>query len=164
MSKEDFLKGMKYLSSAYNKELDATTVSVWFDAFKEIDLEIFKKIAKKIVLTEEFMPSVAKFNKYLNEEGNPALKLNASEEWEKVIYAIRRNGLRNTYFEPITQRCINTIGVERLEQMESDKVQWFEKRFIEIFNNKKIVFEDKIIDVSISRLLQNNTKRIGERK
>ena len=44
MSKEQFLKAMIYLGTAYNKEYDKAFIQIWYEYFKNISLSGTKKI------------------------------------------------------------------------------------------------------------------------
>lgn len=59
MRKEEFIKGLKFLGLAYNKEFDEQQAMVWYDFFKETDYEDFRNAVKRIIPIKQFMPSIA---------------------------------------------------------------------------------------------------------
>jgi hypothetical protein len=66
---------LAYFSAAYPKyELFEETVAVWADQFDQTDFAVAKAAAKKLVATDQFFPSVARFREVLGVElrGLPA--------------------------------------------------------------------------------------------
>lgn len=59
MSKEEFLKVITRLSMAYNKNFDGSTVTLWYDYFKDCDYEMLKATVKRIILSNKYIPSIA---------------------------------------------------------------------------------------------------------
>lgn len=57
---------LAYLSAAYPKyELFEETVAVWADQLERTDFGVAKAAAKKLVATDQFFPSVARFREVL---------------------------------------------------------------------------------------------------
>lgn len=59
MSKEQFLKAMIYLGTAYNKEYDKAFIQIWYEYFKNIDYTLFMKAVKRFVAKSKYPPSIA---------------------------------------------------------------------------------------------------------
>ena len=59
MSKEQFLKAMIYLGTAYNKEYDRAFIQIWYEYFKNIDYTLFMKAVKRFVAKSKYPPSIA---------------------------------------------------------------------------------------------------------
>jgi hypothetical protein len=140
MTKEQMLKGLKYLGVAYNKEFTQEQASVWFDMFKNDDYKIFNQAVKRLISTNQFMPSIAEIKKEMANISTPMLQLDAEAEWETVLNAIRKYGYYQqekafNELKEITRSIVKTIGWYRL--CSSESIQWLKKEFIEIFNHKQ---------------------------
>lgn len=140
MTKEQLLKGLKYLGVAYNKEFTQEQASVWFDMFKDDDYKTFSQAVKRLISTNQFMPSIAEIKKEIALLKTPTLQLNAEDEWEAVLSAIRKYGFYKPQealetLTPLTKHIVKIIGWGRL--CSSESVQWERKEFIELFKNKK---------------------------
>lgn len=59
MKIEEFVKAMSILGTAYNKEFTQIQIITWYEYFKLISLECFKKAIKQIIPKNKFMPSIA---------------------------------------------------------------------------------------------------------
>lgn len=140
MTKEQLLKGLKYLGVAYNKEFTQEQASVWFDMFKDDDYKTFSQAVKRLISTNQFMPSIAEIKKEIALLKTPSLQLNAEDEWEAVLSAIRKYGFYKPQealetLTPLTKHIVKIIGWGRL--CSSESIQWERKEFIELFKNKK---------------------------
>ena len=140
MTKEQFLKGITFLTIAYNKEFTEEQVSVWYEFFKDEDYEAFRKAVKRIIPLKQFMPSIAELKQEIATISNPVLQLKADEEWDSVIKAIRKYGSYRQdeamkSLNPYTRNIVRQIGYMRICQSES--IQWERKEFMELFNMNK---------------------------
>lgn len=140
MNKEQFIKGFKYLGIAYNKEFTEEQAIVWYDFFKDTDYDLFRQAIKRIIPQKQFMPSIAEIKHEIALIRNPALQLDANEEWGKVIDAVRRFGnyrvdeaMKN--LNPYTASIVRQIGFVKICLSENNN--WERKQFLEIFNSKK---------------------------
>lgn len=138
MKKEEFIKGLKYLGIAYNKEFNEEQAAVWYDFFKETDYESFRQAVKRIIPRSKYMPSIAEIKQEVAKITNPVLQLNVDEEWAKVINTIRVHGTYITKeefdkFEPTTAKIIKTIGWRRM--CMSENIEFERKTFYEMFNS-----------------------------
>ena len=137
MTQEQFIKGLKYLGIAYNKEFTQDQATVWYDFFKEEDYEIFRQAVKRIIPQKQFMPSIAELKNEIAMLKTPVLQLNAEEEWDKVLKAVRRYG---SYRESEAMESLNAYTRNILRQVGymricmSESIQWERKEFIELFN------------------------------
>ncbi len=59
MKKTEFVKGLKFLGLAYNKEFDEEQTTVWHNFFERDDYEDFRIAIKAMIATKQFMPSIA---------------------------------------------------------------------------------------------------------
>lgn len=140
MTKEQFLKGITFLTIAYNKEFTEEQVSVWYEFFKDEDYEAFRKAVKRIIPLKQFMPSIAELKQEIATISNPVLQLNVDEEWDNVLKAIRRYGSYRQdeamqSLKPYTANIVRQVGYMRICQ--SENIQWERKEFIELFNMNK---------------------------
>lgn len=140
MTKEQFLKGITFLTIAYNKEFTQEQVAVWYDFFKDEDYEKFRQAVKRIIPKKQFMPSIAELKSEITLISNPVLQMNADEEWDKVLKAIKRFGSYRQdeamkSLDPYTASIVRQIGYMRICMSES--IQWERKEFIELFNMSK---------------------------
>lgn len=148
MTKEEFLKGITFLTIAYNKEFTEEQVSVWYEFFKDEDFEAFRKAVKRIIPQKQFMPSIAELKQEIATISNPILQMNVDEEWDKVIKAIRKYGYYRIQealdsLNEHTRQIVRTIGWQRLCQ--SENIEWERRTFKELFNNKQDAYEDALV-------------------
>lgn len=140
MTKEQFLKGITFLTIAYNKEFTEEQVSVWYEFFKDEDYEAFRKAVKRIIPLKQFMPSIAELKQEITTISNPVLQLNVDEEWDNVLKTIRRYGSYRQdeamkSLKPYTANIVRQVGYMRICQ--SENIQWERKEFMELFNMNK---------------------------
>lgn len=161
MESKEFLKAMKILSSAYNKDFDEDSLRVWYLKFKKYDYRLFAKVLDKIIETKNYMPSIAEVIKEIEMTKNPKLNLNANEEWEKVIELVRRGKLDfdTTDFNnlnDLTKTIVRAMSIARLNNLTTDETQWARKEFIEMFENKKdYTYENNLqVSIGLRELLQ----------
>lgn len=151
MNREQFVKGLKYLSLAYNKEFDEEQASVWYDFFKDVDFEIFRQAVKRIIPKSKYLPSIAELRGEIAQMTNPILQLNVDDEWSNVIEKIRRHGTYITTeefnkFHEITLKVVKTIGWRRL--CLSENIEFERKTFYEMFK----CYQKRSEDISLMQL------------
>lgn len=137
MNKEEFTKAMTFLGIAYNKEFTSEQVSVWYEFFKDTNYEVFKNGIKRIVPKKQFMPSIAELKHEITMINNPIMQLNADEEWDEVLKAVRKYGSYQqeeamNSLNPYTRSIVRHVGFHRI--CMSENIQWERKEFIELFN------------------------------
>lgn len=151
MNKEQFIKGLKYLSLAYNKEFDEEQATVWYDFFKDVDFEVFRQAVKRIIPKNKYLPSIAELRGEIAQMTNPLLQLNVDDEWNNVIEAIRKHGTYITAeefskFNETTLKVIKTIGWRRL--CLSENIEFERRTFYDIFKS----YQKRSEDISLMQL------------
>lgn len=162
MTKEQFLKGITFLTIAYNKEFTEEQVSVWYEFFKDEDYETFRNAVKRIIPKNQFMPSIAELKQEIATISNPVLQLNVDEEWDNVLKAIRRYGSYRQdeamkSLKPYTANIVRQVGYMRICQ--SENIQWERKEFMELFKMNKERDTDTLMLVEPTMTLAELTKR-----
>ena len=76
---------MKILAISYDKDFNEETIEFWYQHFKEINKDIFRKAIQKVIKTKNFMPSIAELLDICNQEQN-ILKVSVLEEMNKYSY------------------------------------------------------------------------------
>ena len=138
MDKQVFAKIMTYLAIASGKEFTSEQLNVWYDCLKDLTSNDLKNAVKRIIETKQYMPSIAEIRSEVATISHNELQLNAEEEFEKVLTAVRKWGtLDNVGFEKITMDTIRAIGQRRLELIETANIPFMKREFIEIWNNKR---------------------------
>ena len=140
MNKEQFIKGLKYLGIAYNKEFTEEQATVWYDFFKNETYDNFRDAVKRIIPKKQFMPSIAELKQEITTISNPVLQLNADEEWDNVLKAVRKYGSYQekeamNSLKSYTRHIARQVGYRRICMSES--IQWERKEFIDLFNMNK---------------------------
>lgn len=140
MNKDQFLKGITFLSVAYNKEFSQEQVNVWYEFFKDENFDNFRMAVKRIIPKKDFMPSIAELKKEITLINNPVLQMDVDTEWDNVLKAIRKYGSYKAdeamkSLNPYTANIVRQIGYRRL--CMSEHIQWERKEFIELFNTNK---------------------------
>lgn len=160
MSKEEFIKGLKFLLVAYNKEFTQEQAEVWYKFFKDEDFELYRTAIKNLISKEEYLPSIAKVR-------NEIAKLKTSEipsaedEWNEVLNTIRKFGsyrqkeaLEN--LKPYTAYIVKNIGY--LNICRAEEQTWNKKEFVGEYNALK----DR--EVEMLQIGTNNLKMLGVSK
>ena len=140
MTKEQFVKGITFLTIAYNKEFTEEQISVWYEFFKETDYDAFRQAVKRIIPQKQFMPSIAELKQEIALISNPILQLNADQEWDEVIKAVRKYGSYREQeamesLKPYTRNIVRQVGFKRI--CLSENIQWERKEFMDLFNTNK---------------------------
>ena len=175
MNKEEFTKGITFLAIAYNKEFTEEQVSVWYEFFKNENYDDFRNAVKRIIPQKQFMPSIAELKQEITTISNPVLQLNADEEWDNVLKAIRRWGSYRQVeamksLNPYTANIVRQVGYSRICQ--SENIQWERKEFMELFNMNKERDTDTLMlaeptmtlpeMIRIAKLKEQETLLLGE--
>lgn len=64
----EFTQQMKILAMSYGKDFDSDTINIWYQYFKSVECETFKRAINKIITTNKFMPSIAEILEYCEKE------------------------------------------------------------------------------------------------
>lgn len=159
MKREEFVKCMGFLSSAYKQDFNKDELNVWYEFFKDDNLENLKQAIKSIILKSKYLPSIAELKEEINYIYNPQLKISADDEWLKIEDAIREYGIYNSEdalnsMSTLTKKAIRMLGGWYTICM-SQEGDWLRKNFISIYNSLNN-------DVKEQCLLENK-KLIGEK-
>lgn len=141
MNKEDFIKCMKLLGTAYNKEFDKQQIEVWYQMLGEYTVEDFSRAIQELVKTEEYMPSIAHITKQIAKT-KLAMVPNAEDEWKEVIRTVHAYGSYREEealesLKPYTAKIVNYIGYFRICTSTQEEQTWNKKEFIEEYNSLK---------------------------
>ena len=137
MTKKEFLIPMKILTSAFSKETTHEQLSVWYEFVKDETKENFEKAIRRIVTSKKYFPSIAEVREEIALLKNSDLQLDANEEWQEVLKAIRKYDLYDgekaiSTLKPYTQKIVKMIGWYRI--CSSQEIIWEKKEFIKLFN------------------------------
>lgn len=139
MTREEFLKGILFLTTAYSKDLTQEQVGVWYSFFETDNFETFRKAVKTVCATSKFFPSIAEIKSAMAE--SDLNRLSSDQAWNNVQYAISRYGYYRsaeamaslTAEEQATVKSLG--GFQRLCQQEND--EWLRKDFCKIYDDMK---------------------------
>lgn len=166
MDREQFIKGLKYLGIAYNKEFTEEQATVWYDFFKNENFDDFRNAVKRIIPKKQFLPSIAELKQEITLLKNPVLQLKADEEWDKCINTIRKYGRYRkdeamAALSEHNRNIIRQIGFERI--CNSENIEWERRLFNELFNNKQDSYGDALL-LSEPQMTLAELKRMAEIK
>ena len=158
MTKEDFIKCIKMLSIAYNKDFTEEQVEVWYSMLGEYTIEEFSKAIQDLIKTEEYLPSIAHITKAIAKQHTSNLS-NAEDEWQEVLKAIRQYGYYRKEqalesLKPYTAKIVNYIGFERICMATPEEQTWNKKNFITEYNTLKDTLTENL-QIGTSELLLN---------
>lgn len=162
MKAEEFAKSMIFLNNAYRQEMNQTQVSVWYNFFRDVPLEKFNLAIVRIIEKERYFPTVATIRQELAMIDNPHLQLDAAEEWEKVLTAMRRYGswqadVAVAELNPVTAAVVKRIG-GFTSLCQSEDIEWRRKSFMSIFK-ETLDRQKEIAAYSQSQLTEAEKKR-----
>lgn len=140
MDKKNFLKLMTGLSKGFRTNIDEDTIAIYYEFLKDIRYDTLKEAFKRTIETKQFFPSIAEIRKEVAKLENPELALNAEDEWEEVIKAIKNYDIYDSEnamasLKPITRRVLGMAGGWQNVCMTED-IKWFKKDFIKLFNRE----------------------------
>lgn len=138
MTAQEFIKPMKMLGVAYNKEITKDQVELWYGFFKEVALTDFRKACARVIETDEYMPSIARMRKEVAVVRTPQLQGDANGAWETVLLAIKKYGFYNAdeamqSLDMATQRVVRLMGGFQRICMSEDG-DWLRKNFVQLYN------------------------------
>jgi len=144
MSKNTFLKGLKYLNAFYNNFNfdinDDFKIGVWYKALEHLTDQAYTAIVKSYCKNNTFAPqSPTRLVQHATEMITQKM-LTAEEAWEKTIAQLRNTGYD---FQRVYKTC-STTTKETLKQMESEldgiltrNIPYAKKHFIEIYTREQ---------------------------
>lgn len=150
MTKEDFLKGMTILTSAYAKDFTQEQMEVWYSMLGKYTSEEFSSAIQELIKTEKYFPSIAHITEQIAKAKLADIPT-AEEEWDEVIYAVHRFGsYRETEamdsLKPYTKKIAGYIGYQRICMASPEEQVWNKKEFIGEYNALK---DKEIINLQI---------------
>lgn len=140
MNKTSFLKIMKILSSAYNRDFTEDDLTIWYSQFKTENEKVMAQAVKNIIRTSRYMPSIADILNEIRKIQIPDLTLDYEEEFENVRKAIRKYGSYRTKelmdsLKPKTAETVRRIGLQRICECEQEKLKFIKNEFQDIFES-----------------------------
>lgn len=165
MNIKEFSKIMQYLAIAYDKELSEEKIAIWYDYFKNYDIETFKNGILQAINQCKYYPSIAEIKEIITMQTTPQVNLKADEEWEKVRESVRIFGMyrENEALEsldPLTRNIVKRIGFRDICTMTEDDRYNLRSAFVRAFNSEQ---NDLIKYESAIRNETENMKLIRER-
>lgn len=139
MTKEEFAKGMTFLSVVYSKPLTADQVAVWYTFFETDSLDQFKKAVQKLAVSSKYFPSIAELKEAIAEDA--VGMLSADQAWDRVLYAIRKFGWCQAEeamksLPESVQLTVNHMGGFK-RMCESEDLEWRRKDFMKAYEVNK---------------------------
>jgi len=67
MTKEEFIKGLKYLGIAYNHSFSQDESIVWYDFFKNYSILVFNNAIKDSIENNKFLPRISDLTQLCDE-------------------------------------------------------------------------------------------------
>ena len=158
MTKEDFIKGIKFLELSYGKDFTEEQIEVWYQMLGEYSVEQFSKATQDLVKTEKYMPSIADITKAIAKQQTSNLP-SAEDEWREVINSIHQFGYYRQEqaiksLKPYTAKIVNYIGYERICMATPEEQTWNKKNFITEYNTLKDTLTENL-QIGTSELLLN---------
>ena len=158
MTKEDFIKCIKLLTNAYNREFTEEQVEVWYQMLGEYSVEQFSRAIQDLIKTEEYLPSIAHITKAIEKQQTSNLP-SAEDEWREVINSIHQFGYYRQEqaiksLKPYTAKIVNYIGYERICMATPEEQTWNKKNFITEYNTLKDTLTENL-QIGTSELLLN---------
>lgn len=150
MSKEDFLKGITLLATAYNKEFTIEQIEVWYSLLGKYTVEEFSSAIQELIKKEKYLPSIAHITEQIAKSKLKDIP-EAEEEWNKVINAVHSFGSYREQealesLSSYTAKIVGYIGYSRICNAEADEQIWNKKEFIAEYNTLK---DKEIINLQI---------------
>lgn len=137
---KDFAELMTALGISFNRNIDKKFLNVYYEFLKDIEIDVLKKAIGRIITINKFFPSIAEIREVATTIGTKNLQLNAEEEWQNVLNAIRNFDVYDgekaiATLKPYTAKIVKMIGWYRL--CMSENIVWEKKEFINIFNQEQ---------------------------
>ncbi len=113
----EFISGMKKLSSFYFKELTNDQISLWYEMFQDISVDVFNQAIKEISRENKFMPNA-------NELFNKCSQLNKNNLLDLVKFM---------YDDGYFHRGVERLSDEQASRNLDKTMMWLEKGIIPSF-------------------------------
>ena len=117
MTTLEFISGMKKLGSFYFKELTNEQISLWYEMFQDVSVDVFNQAIKEISKENKFMPNA-------NELFNKCSQLNKSNLLDLVKFM---------YDDGYFHRGVERLSDEQASRNLDKTMMWLEKGIIPSF-------------------------------
>jgi hypothetical protein len=117
MTTLEFISGMKKLGSFYFKELTSEQISLWYEMFQDVSVDVFNQAIKEISRENKFMPNANElFNKCSQSNKNNLLDL-----------------INFMYDDGYFHRGVERLSDEQARRNLDKTMMWLEKGIIPSF-------------------------------
>ena len=117
MTTLEFISGMKKLSSFYFKELTNDQISLWYEMFQDISVDVFNLAIKEISRENKFMPNA-------NELFNKCSQLNKNNLLDLIKFM---------YDDGYFHRGVERLSDEQARRNLDKTMMWLDKGIIPSF-------------------------------
>ena len=117
MTTLEFISGMKKLGSFYFKELTNEQISLWYEMFQDVSVDVFNQAIKEISRENKFMPNA-------NELYNKCSQLNKNNLLDLVKFM---------YDDGYFHRGVERLSDEQASRNLDKTMMWLEKGIIPSF-------------------------------
>lgn len=117
MTTLEFISGMKKLGSYYFKELTSEQISLWYEMFQDVSVDVFNQAIKEISKENKFMPNA-------NELFNKCSQLNKNNLLDLVKFM---------YDDGYFHRGVERLSDEQANRNLDKTMMWLEKGIIPSF-------------------------------
>lgn len=117
MTTLEFISGMKKLSSFYFKELTNDQISLWYEMFQDISVDVFNQAIKEISRENKFMPNA-------NELFNKCSQLNKNNLFDLINFM---------YDDGYFHRGVERLSDEQARRNLDKTMMWLDKGIIPSF-------------------------------
>ncbi len=117
MTTLEFISGMKKLGNYYFKELTSEQISLWYEMFQDVSVDVFNQAIKEISRENKFMPNA-------NELFNKCSQLNKNNLLELINFM---------YDDGYFHRGVETLSDEQARRNLDKTMMWLDKGIIPSF-------------------------------
>ena len=117
MTTLEFISGMKKLGSFYFKELTNEQISLWYEMFQDVSVDVFNQAIKEISRENKFMPNA-------NELFNKCSQLNKNNLLDLVKFM---------YDDGYFHRGVERLSDEQARRNLDKTMMWLDKGIIPSF-------------------------------
>ena len=130
MTKEDFVKAMTYLATAFNQDLTNENIYIWYDVFKNENYDYFKEAVKNCVKESKYVPTINELIEKVKEvKKDEYLKIvdsmkednyfKDSRELDKAYDFIQKNNIPSWLKEDMDNYSTN-LKIENVKSLPAD--------------------------------------------
>ena len=114
MTTLEFISGMKKLGNYYFKELTSEQISLWYEMFQDVSVDVFNQAIKEISRENKFMPNA-------NELFNKCSQLNKNNLLELINFM---------YDDGYFHRGVERLSDEQARRNLDKTMMWLDKGII----------------------------------